>query len=50
MAARFISDELWAAVRPSFPKEAAKPEGGRPRVPDRDRLEGIVFVLRTGAA
>jgi hypothetical protein len=28
--------------------EIEKPKGGRPRVPDRDALRGIIFVLRTG--
>jgi len=31
-----------------LPKELPKPTGGRPRVPDRAALSGIVFVLRTG--
>lgn len=50
MADRFVSEELWDAVRPSLPQEGSKPKGGRPKVSDRDCLEGIVFVLRTGAA
>ena len=43
-----VSDALWAAVAPLLPPERAKPKGGRPRVPDRAALTGIVFVLRTG--
>ena len=50
MADRFVSEGLWDAVRRFLPEEEAKPKGGRPKVPDRDCLEGIVFVLRTGAA
>lgn len=43
-----VSDDLWEAVEPFLPKEPPKPKGGRPRVPDRAALAGIVFVLKTG--
>jgi len=43
-----VSDALWEAIQPLLPKEPPKPRGGRPRVPDRAALAGIVFVLRTG--
>ena len=46
MAATLVSDELWEAIEPLLPKHPPKPEGGRPRVPDRACLAGIVFVLR----
>lgn len=48
MAAPLVPEDLWAAVSPLLPPEAAKPKGGRPRVPDRVALAGILFVLRTG--
>ena len=48
MAAPLVSDDLWAAIRPLLPPEPPKPRGGRPRVPDRVALTGILFVLRTG--
>lgn len=35
-------------VEPLLPPEPAKPKGGRPRVPDRAALTGIVFVLKSG--
>lgn len=35
-------------VEPRLPEEPAKPKGGRPQMPDRDALRGIVFVLRSG--
>ena len=43
-----VPDDLWEAVEPLLPKEPPQPKGGRPRVPDRAALAGIVFVLRTG--
>ncbi|GAA4887021.1 IS5 family transposase [Pseudonocardia benzenivorans] len=45
-----VSDELWALVEPLLPKQRKPKRGrtGRPRVPDRAALAGIVFVLRTG--
>src|SRR5918912_309558 len=48
MAKRIVSDELWALVEPLLPPEPPKPNGGRPRVPDRAALTGIIFVLKTG--
>ena len=43
-----VSDELWAIIEPLLPPEPPKPKGGRPRVPDRAALTGILFVLRSG--
>jgi transposase len=45
-----VSDGLWRVVEPLLPKprRRARWRGGRPRVPDRDALNGILFVLRTG--
>lgn len=37
-----VSDELWERVRPPRPK------GGRPPADDRQMVEAIVYVLRTG--
>jgi transposase len=31
-----------------LPPEPPKPKGGRPRIPDRAALTGILFVLKTG--
>src|SRR5262245_21097057 len=45
-----LSDEVWAAVGPLLPPDPARPEGGRPRVPDRAALTGILFVLRNRIA
>src|SRR5215212_8190634 len=48
MTAPLVCDDLWEAIEPLLPKELAKPKGGRPRIPDRAALGGIIFVLRTG--
>src|SRR5918912_218512 len=43
-----VPDDLWEAIEPLLPRERLKPRGGRPRIPDRAVLGGIIFVLRTG--
>ena len=48
MSKPLVPDELWEVVEPLIPPEPPKPKGGRPRVPDRACLTGIVFVLKTG--
>lgn len=48
MPRELLTDGLWNAVAPLIPREPPKPRGGRPRVPDRTALTGILFVLRTG--
>jgi transposase len=46
--ASLVPDDLWEAIEPLLPREPPKAKGGRPRIPDRAALGGIVFVLRTG--
>ena len=48
MAKPILPDDLWNIVAPLLPPEPPKPKGGRPRLPDRAALTGIIFVLRTG--
>ena len=43
-----IPDALWSEIEPLLPPEKPKPKGGRPRIPDRACLTGILYVLRTG--
>ncbi|MEU6289878.1 IS5 family transposase [Streptomyces sp. NPDC046988] len=43
-----VSDELWSLIEPLLPKPGPKRVEGRPRVPDRQALCGILFVLHTG--
>lgn len=50
MAFILVPEELWEEVQVLIPPEQPKPKGGRPRVPDRECLTGIVYVLRTGMA
>ena len=44
-----LPDWLWARIQPLLPEPPAHPLGGhRPRVPDRDAMDAILLVLRTG--
>lgn len=48
MAKKRVSKSLWNAMAPLLPERKPPPKGGRPPVPDRACLEGIIFVLKTG--
>ena len=48
MAKILVTDELWEQIEPLLPPEPPKPKGGRPRIPDRQALTGVLFVLKTG--
>ena len=44
-----IPDALWEQMEPLLPPRRAHPNGGHnPRVPDRNAMNAILFVLRTG--
>lgn len=43
-----VPDEVWERVKSAIPPEPPKPKGGRPRMPDRQALNGIFYQLRTG--
>lgn len=43
-----IPDELWAKIEPILPAEKPVGSVGRPALPNRQVLNGILFVLRTG--
>ncbi len=44
-----ISDEVWRRMEPLLPRRPSHPLGcHRPRVPDRDAMDAILLVLRTG--
>lgn len=48
MAQALVPDALWAVIAPLLPPARPRPKGGRPPIPDRAALTGILFVLRTG--
>ena len=48
MARPLVPDDLWAAIAPLLPPEPPRPKGGRPPIPNRSALTGILFVLRSG--
>ena len=43
-----ISDELWDKIDDLLPDEKPKNTVGRPAIPFRKVLDGILYVLRTG--
>ena len=50
MSERLIDDALWRRIEPLLPKPPRRrwKAMGRPRIPDRAALTGILFVLRSG--
>ena len=45
----FFTDSQWLMITDLFPDPPVSRKGGRPRVKPRQCLEGILWVLRTGA-
>jgi transposase len=45
---REIPDDLWNRIEPLLPPDKPPGANGRPRVPNRTVLNGILYVLRTG--
>ena len=43
-----LPDEVWAEIKPLLPPEKPAGTPGRPAVPFRKVLDGILYVLRTG--
>ena len=48
MSKPLVSDALWSFIEPLLPPEPPKLKGGRPSLPPRATLTGILFVLRSG--
>jgi transposase len=48
MAKLLVPDELWAKVEPLLPPVREAGTVGRPPVPNRAALTGVLFVLKTG--
>ena len=44
-----LTDEQWERIKPFIPQPVKTVKGGRPRADDRACLEGILWVLRSGA-
>jgi transposase len=44
-----VTDEQWLLIEDLFPHEEPAEFGGRPAIPPRPCLEGILWILRTGA-
>ena len=47
---QMLVDEQWALLAPLLKKSSVKTTNrGRPRLPDREVLDGVLWVLKTGA-
>jgi transposase len=46
---RVLTDAQRRRIAPHLPQHPPSPKGGRPRAPDRECLEGLLWLLRTGA-
>src|ERR1700745_982507 len=46
---RMLTEEQWHRVAPPRPAHPPSRKGGRPRADDRECLEGVLWLLRTGA-
>ena len=46
---RLLAHAQWEKIRPLLPKRSKRPQGGRPPADDRRVLEGILWILRSGA-
>lgn len=48
MEERYVTEDLWHEIEPLLPSHPADPRGGAPRKADRNCLEGILYILKTG--
>jgi transposase len=46
---RLLTDAQWEKIHPWLPKRPRRPQGGRRPADDRKVLEGILWILRSGA-
>jgi len=44
-----LSDEQWNLISDLFPEQPVGPKGGRPTVASRPCVEGVLWILRSGA-
>jgi transposase len=45
---RLLTDEQWQRIAPHLPRRQPRPKDGQPPAADRECLEGILWLLRTG--
>lgn len=43
-----LPDEVWERLKTAIPPDPPKPKGGRPRMDNRQALNAMFYVLRTG--
>jgi transposase len=43
-----LPDEVWERIKFAIPTPPPKPKGGRPRMDDRQAMNAIFYLLRTG--
>lgn len=43
-----MPDAMWEQIQPLLPPDLEKPKGGRPRNDDRQMMDAIFYLLRTG--
>ena len=46
---RLLTDAQWEKIEPLLPRPRKRPRGGRPPAANRRVLEGILWILRSGA-
>ena len=46
---RLLTDAQWTKIDPLLPRPRKRPRGGRPPAANRRVLEGILWILRSGA-
>ena len=46
---RLLTEAQWEKIQRLLPRRPPHPRGGRPRADDRPVLEGILWILRSGA-
>ena len=44
-----LTDEQWEIIKDLFPEKKRSPKGGRPPKPTREVLNGVFWILNTGA-
>ena len=44
-----LTDQQWALIEPLLPQPVPSPKGGRKRIDNRRVVEGILWILRSGA-